>query len=361
MNARDILNSLLYPRAGDNARRKDYPLYDTQTIATGTTEYYFFVTPPGNQYLRNKKMPLAGSEIFFVDEISGYIGLNITTTAIMDKLNELLQQSYLLISVDGRVQCKLPGLDFIQYMIADTFTATGTAIQPRLIDKSRKLPIPIMLNSTSSFEFKLVITSSAATTFNSSLFRLSLHGLQVDKLQSYYYDNLKAALFQQVPVTYYNTVPITGAAENIYGLFNNSTIAPNLFSQVFPLSDITTFSLQNIEVFVNQPDTPIEGTTIYNSRIQNVLKINIDDVDMFNANLQEMLSVAAMFSTSLTTTPDTTVLNTFHIRQSKTLRVPLEIPSNSKVNVSLAQPASSLGITGEITVAFRGVETRRVA
>ena len=146
-----------------------------------------------------------------------------------------------------------------------------------------------------------------------------------------------------------------------YELFANAAIAQGLFSQTFPLSDIQTMAIQAIEVFINQPDTPIEPSTIWNSRLTNFLRISVDDVDMYYSNLQELLSIFAGFAGTLVTTPDTAAVNIMNVRQQKVLRTPLQIPANSKVRVSLTQPAASLGITGELTVALRGVETRRVA
>jgi hypothetical protein len=361
MNTRDVLNANLYPGGYDNALRKSFPYYDSLTITAGQTEYYFFNTALGNAFLRNKKLPLAGSEVFFNEEISAYLDLKISTLAQANALNELLQQSYLLITVDNRVVCKLPGLDFIQYVFGDTFIATATAVQPRAHLAKRKLPLPIILNSTSSFEFKLVIPTTAATSFDANVFHLVLHGTQIDKLSSFYWDNLKRNEFQEVPVTYYYTTPITGAAQNVYEMFADPAANNLLYSQNFPLSDIVTFALQNIEVYVNQPDTAIEPSTIFFSRLQNLLYINIDDREYYNSNLQDMLSMFAGFGVSLTTTPDTAVVNFMSIRQSKTFPVPLMFPANSKVRITLTQPAASLGITGEITVAMRGIETRRVA
>jgi len=363
MNTRDILNQYLYPETYQNIRRKDYPYYDTQTITAGVTEYFFFVTALGNNFLRNKRLPLAGSEVYFVEEISAYLQLNITTTALADALNELLQQSYLQVSVDNRVVGKYPGLDFIQFTYGDTFAdqVVVTALQPRVQLTTRKLPLPIILNSTSAFEFRFVTTAAAATAFDTINMRLKLSGLQLDKLDSFYWDNLKANQFQQVPVTYYNTVVIPNANEQTFELFQNPQQAQTLFSQTFPLSDIQTMAIQNIEVFVNQPDVPIEPTTILNSRLFNTLVIQVDDVQYYNSNLQELLSMFAGFGSTLTTTPDLDVVNFLNLKQSKTLRTPLEIPANSKVRIALTQPAASLGITGEITVALRGVETRRVA
>lgn len=363
MNTRDILNQYLYPNVFENVRRKDYPYYDTQVLTTGQTEYYFFVTALGNNFLRNKRLPLAGTEVYFVEEISAYVQQKISTTALANALNELFQQSYLQVSVDDRQVCKIPGLDFIQYNYGDTFSdqVVVTAVQPLVQLTTRKLPVPILLNSTSAFEFKFVTTAAAATAFNGINFRLKLSGLQLDKLDSFYYDNLKQNQFQQVPVTYYNTVVIPNTNEQTFELFANPAVAQTLFSQTFPLSDIQTMAVQNIEVFVNQPDVPIEPSTIYNSRLFNLLRVSVDDVEYYNSNLQELLSMFAGFASTLTTTPDLDVVNFMNVRQSKTLRTPLQIPANSKVRVALTQPAASLGITGELTVCLRGVETRRVA
>jgi hypothetical protein len=146
-----------------------------------------------------------------------------------------------------------------------------------------------------------------------------------------------------------------------YQMFANPAALPTLFSKTFPLSDITTFSCQNIEVFVNQPDVPIDPVTILNSRLFNTFFITVDDVERYNSNLMNMLSMLAGFARILTTTPNTDYVTKLHLRQSKTLRIPLEFPANANVAVNLNQPGTSLGITGEITVALRGVETRRVA
>jgi len=368
MNTKDILNAFLYPAVSTKVRRKSYPLYDTLAVAAGTTEYFFFTTAVGNIFARNKRLPLAGTEVFFIEAISAYIQLNISTTALANALNELLQQSFLEVSVDNRVVCKLPGLDFLNYIYGDTFTATGAALQPRLGGNQnsdgflgRKLPLPIILNSTSAFQFRFVTTAAAATAFDGINLKLVLHGVQLDKLDSFYWDNLKNSQFQQIPATYYQTTVIPSAAAATFALFANPAAAQTLQSKTFPLSDIVTFSIQNIEVFVNQPDTPIEPTTIWNSRQTNVLQINIDEIDYYNSDLQNMLSLFAGFASTLTTTPDTAVISFMHKRQSKTFPVPIEIPANSNVLINLTQPVASLGITGEFTVALRGVETRRVA
>jgi len=361
LNTRDILNAHLYPSGIEDARRKDYEYYDVQAITTGQLEYQFFVTAVSDQFSRNKKLPLSGSEIFIIDQISAYLQVNIQTVALIDDLNELLQQAYLQISVDDRVQNKIPVLDFLQYEWNNTLVATGTVEVQNIHLPVRKLPMPIIMNSTSSFEIKLVVNAAVATAFNGINFRLALHGLQLDKLAPYYWDNWKGAPLQKVSATYYETRAISGAAADTYELFADGSVSPLLQSQFFPLSDIQTFSLQNLEVYVNQPDTPIDPTTILNSRLFNILRIHIDDVVYYESNLQNMLSMFAGIAGTLTTTPDVATVTALNIKQSHTLRVPINFPANGKVRISLEQPASSLGITGELTVAMRGVETRRVA
>jgi len=361
MNTRDLLNAHLYPSAGDNIRRKSYEYYDSQAIATGTLEYYFFVTALGDQFLRNKILPVSGSEIFFVNEISAFLEIDINTLALIDDINELMQQAYLQVSIDNRVVMKIPVLDFLQYVYADTMTATGVVSVWGSNHTTRKLPMPIVINSTSSFEFRLVMNAAVATAFNGINFRLALHGVQLDKLESFYWDNLKSRQFQQVSVTYYQTTVIADDTETTSELFASPGESPLLNSQTFPLSDIQTFSLQDLEVFVNQPNTAVAPNLIYDSRITNVLRIHIDDVVYYESNLQNMLSMYAGVAGTLTTTPDVAAVTALNIRQHKALPVPIEFPANSKVRITFTQPASSIGITGEFTVLMRGVETRRVA
>ena len=126
MNTRDVLNAHLYPGIYDNTRRKDFPYYDELSITTGTLEYFYFTTALGNQFLRNKRLPLAGSEVFIITDISALIRATKNTTAEIDALNELMQQSYLQISVDNRVVCQLPGLDIIQVQQVTLHSSWGT-------------------------------------------------------------------------------------------------------------------------------------------------------------------------------------------------------------------------------------------
>ena len=370
MDTKQILNQFLYPSVATNVRRKSYPLYDTQAIAAGVTEYFYYVTAPGNIFLRNTQLPLAGTNVFFATALSAYLELNISTLALANSLNELLQQSFLEISIDNRVVCKLPGLDFINYMVTEALSdqVVVTALQPSLCGNlnsdgflGRKLPLPIVINSTSSFTFRFVTTAAAATAFDGINLRLTLHGIQLDKLESFTWDNLKDAMFQKVPVTYYQTVVIPNGNAQTFSLFTNPAEDQRLHSKTFPLSDITTMSIQNIEIFVNQPDTPIEPTTAWNSRLTDNFKINVDEVEYYNSNLQNILSMFSGFGVILTSTPNLDVVNFFNKRQSRILPIPVELPPNSNIVMSLTQPVTSLGVTGEFTVALRGVETRRVA
>ena len=369
MNTLDVLNRYLYASVNTNVRRKTYPYYDTLAITAGQLTYYFFQTALGNQFLRNKQLPLAQSEIFFAKAISAYIELKISTLALSNAFNELLQQSYLQISVNNRVVCKLPGLDFFNYMFSDVWSdqVVVSAIQPRYGGNpnsdgflGRKLPLPIILNSEDAFEFKFVTTAAAATAFDGVNMRLVLHGSQFDKLTTFNWNEVRDSLYSQVPVTYYWTNAISGAAANTYQIFTGRP-ADNLYSKTFPLSAIETASIQNIEVFFNQADTPIEVSTEWYSRLPNILKFQIDDVDLYNGDLTNLLSVFAGYGVTLTTTPNLDVVNFTNIRQSKTLPVPIELPASANALVSLIQPAASLPVTGEFTVALRGVETRRNA
>jgi len=363
MNRSNVINQTLFPSGSQNARQKEYPYFDTQVITAGVLEYFFFVTVLGNIFARNKRLPLSGQEIYSVDAISAYLQFPISTPALINSLNEMLQQSYLVVSVDNRQVLKIPGLDFIQYNLNMNEDATPEFLSDKIATVKRYLPLPILMNSTSAFEFKFVTTAAAATAFDTANFRLSLHGVQVDKLDSFNYDMLKQNNFQQIAVSYYDTQVIANGNQNEFVFFANMAQAQNLFSQTFPLSETQSMSIQNIEVFVNQPDVPINPITIYNSRLTNNLRISVNDVDYYNSNLQDCLSVVAGLAGNITdSAAATTAYNRFlDIRQSKTFRVPLEIPANSNVRVSITQPAGSLGITGEITLVLRGIESRSLA
>ena len=316
-------------------------------------------------------MPESGSEVYFIQQIIGYLQVNVNTTALANALNELLQQSFLEVSVDNRVVCKIPGLDFINYTLSDA-TADQVVVtrnQTRLFGNvnsdttlGRKLPLPIVYNSQSAFRFRFVTTAAAATAFNTINLKLELKGTQFDKLDYFNWDQVKQNVYSRVPVTYYETRAIPNANEQTFQLFNNQGVANNLVSQTFPLPDSFAFSLQNIEVFFNQPDVPIDGLTIFNSRITNILRINVNNVVFWDAVLNtDMTSILAGFDQTLTSTPDLDLVTFFHNRCSRTLDVPLNIPPASNVSVQLIQPATSLGITGEFTIALRGVETRTLA
>lgn len=367
MNTRELLNKYLYPNYMQNVLRKQFPYFTQIAMATGVRDYQFFNIPPV-PFVGNKQLPVTGSEVFFIEAISAYPVLNHTTTAQIDALNELLQQSFLEILIDNRLAVKLPGLDFINYMYSDSqadqvvVTALNTKIGGNKNADGfmgRQFPIPLIMNSNSSFSFRLNTPGNAV--YNTIPFRLVLHGIQLDKLQSFEWNDLKNNQFQQIPWTAYQTVAIPNGNQNTFALFANRNQAQNLFSEVFPLSDIETFSLQNIEVLFNQPDVPIDPATIWNSRQTNQLYMQIDDRIYYDANLSNMMSLVAGFGATLTTTPNLNVVNIFHQRQSKTLDVPQNFPANSKVLITLSQPAGSLGITGEFTVALRGIKTRRVA
>lgn len=368
MNVKELLNRLAYPQPGDNSRRKTYPLYDTQTIATGTTEYYYFETALGNQFLRNARFPLPGTNIYVLKGLSAFLQQEINTTAEIDNLNEVLQQAYFEIWNNNRLQCKLPVLDFLNYEIGETYSATAAAVQTSIGGNlnsdgflGRKFSVPIVFNANSSFKFKLVLTTQSATDFNTINLRVYLYGEQIDKLDNFDWNALKDNQFQEVPYTFYETRAIADGNQTTFTLFQEG-VAYNLQSGFFPLSDIDLFSCEAMEFFVNQPDTPISPETIYNSRIQNLLRIRIDEVDYWNSVVGTMMtSMLAGFDVVLTTTPDTTITELMHVRKQLILPVPLVFPANGKVSVTLEQPGSSLGITGEFTLALRGKITRGLA
>jgi len=364
MNTRDILNAHLYPVAGQVVRRKSFTYYDQKFMQAGQDEYFFFVSDILNSLDNNKKMPLAGSEVFFITDIR-MKGLQILLSeSIADDYNSFFQKSYLEITIDGRQVMKIPGYELFEIEAAEhtgSATATDSMSNANLYPMKRELPLPIIINSTSSFEFKFVLDESEVTT--NGFLKLQLNGIQLDKLDSFYWDNLRNNQFQQISQSYYYTVD-TVAGANTYELFSSANIDRRFFSKTFPLSDIETMSIQNIMLVNGQAVVPTRFNFLgYEDLATMVLRISVDDVVSFEMQGYAMTNSYNCFEFLATTSGVETlaIATPLIIRKSYTLPIPLEIPANSKVRVTLEQSSFQTLSSKFITCILRGVETRRVA
>ena len=363
MDTKQILNAMAYPASGQNVRTKDFILYSVQSIASGQNNYPFFQDNLTNIFQRNIKLPQSNSNIFFIEGISMHVPTSINTEALTTSLSNILQQSYLEISINSRVILNIPGLDFIQYLLTINADATPEILFSRFNRNIRKLPYPIMVNGNANISVTWYCNTTGSTDFDGIDFRLNLHVKMFDKLQDFNYDELQNNQFQKINVSLFDTQQVTTANATTYDLFADNTKVKTLINKVFPLSDIETVSIQNIEVFIGQPTTGVTIATVFNDRIQNQLVFNLDDVNYYQSDLQNKLSVLTGIEGDLTTAGADTIAyaSIQDIRQSQLLKIPLNIPSNSKVVMQLLQPASSEAVGSYITTVLRGISTRRVA
>jgi hypothetical protein len=365
INTQDFLNRVAYPLPGDNARRKITPLQDQITVASGTTLYNPFTTATGNIFARNKKFPLSGTEIFAITNISCYLKTVITSTTLYAGLLTLLQQSYLEIVVDSRVQLKVPLLEVMSYDLVPQIGATTIiGLQTKFVNRSKDLVYPIVLNSSSNVQVNVVLATATATAFDASLINISLNGVMSDKLDSYFVNMVGNSQFQELAWTLWESNLISTVNQNTFNLFATPTLAQNLFSGVVPLSSTERLEIQAIEFFfggnAGATDTP---QLVKANRINNVLSIVIDNVEYYKGDIEGALSIAgaqtgAFGDDGAPVDTPITLLDVYY--ENKVLDIPLIIPANSNVVVSLTQPGSSLNSNQYFTALFKGKKVRQV-
>lgn len=363
-----LLNQIAYPSYGDNARRKDTPKHDTITFEAGVNEYQFFTQPLGNVFQRNSKMPISGTEVYFVYEIFAHLQEPDLLSVFQDWQN-LLQASYLEISVNNRRQLKIPAIEFMGAAQSNQVAADSKFIE-YWYRNSKKLEIPIIINSTSQIDVRFVTTPDVANTLQGSELKLTFNTIQFDKLESYWYNPLKGNQYQTLSETMYDTFTIPSVTEQTYNIYADNTKSKNLISKVLDLSSIERIEVQALEIFFTVFNRkPIMGDPYYdylqfllNDLVRYNLQVTIDDVEIFYGSIENMLSYYILWEN----VPSARLYSP-NKRQNHVLRTPIILPANGKVSVRLIQPPlSAVGYNvGEnpikFTVLFKGKTTRRVA
>jgi hypothetical protein len=385
MTTQQLLNEVAYPNAGTNVRRKYMQYYDTFAVATGTTTYNLFSTTLGNNFQRNKKFPLSGSEAFALMNVELFLQSGVNTTAEYDALLDLLQKSYLEIVVNSKQAIKIPGIEIFSFDYSDIVIGTTTAINynTKSVKRKKNLIIPIFFNSNSAIDVNFVTTTSAATAYNGKNVLCTFSGIQSDKLDNIFFNPVQGN-FQDLAYTMYDTVAVSGAGQNTYELFKDSSKSKTLYSKTLNLSSVERFEVQNMEIFFSM----LSGgsnlfNAIKNNRMVNQLQIKIEDVLLYESTIADFLSLSnseassiisfagiainAYASSDAATLPTVAVpsntatfTRTIFQYKSKSLEIPIIFPANGKVSVELTQPGSSLNVDQYFTVLLKGKLTRQV-
>ena len=365
MTTQQLLNQVAYP-GGSNLRRKYMQYYDTITVASGTTSYSVFSTTLGNNFLRNKKFPLSGSEVFALTSIELFLQSGINTTSEYDALLDLLQKSYLEIIVNSKQALKVPGIEFFSYDYSSIVKGItlSTNYQENPVRRKKKLIIPIFINSNSSVEVNFVTTSKVGTGFNTKEILCAFSGIQSDKLDNIFINPIQGN-FQDVAYTMYDTVAVSGAGQNVYELFKDSSKSKNLYSKTLNLSSVERFEVQNMEIFFSMLSGGTDlFTALRNNRMTNVLQVKIEDVLLFESTISDFLSISDNYASAIDIVTSGTGVTNFTEStieyKSKSLEIPLIFPANGKVSVQLSQPGSSLNLNQYFMVMFKGKLTRQV-
>ena len=358
-----LLNSVAYPTAGQNVRRKFTPLYDLITIAAGTTNYNPFQVRT-NIFANNQIFPLR-NQIFALTNISLYLQTAITTTALYAALLTLLQQSYLKIDVDQRTMLKIPLLEILSYNVIPQFGTTTVAPGvTQFVKRSKNLILPIVINSMADVKVTVYTASAAATAFDTGLMNITFNGVMLDKIDPVAVNLVQGNQFNELAWTLFESLPVSVVTQNIFNFFANRNQADNLFSGSLPLSDTERFEIQAIEVFMGGNAGATDTINLVrNNRINNNLVINVEQVEFYNSNLENSLSLAGAQDASFKDTGGTITnsLSQFDVEYgNKILEIPLLIPAVGNVQVQLTQPGSSLNSGQYITTLLKGKKVRQV-
>ena len=360
-----LINKVSFPSSGSNLRRKISSLYDTVTLATGTTLYRPFTTAPGNIFLRNTQFPLSGQQLFWIKSISLYLNQAITTAAQYAGLLLGLQNSNLEIYVDSKQYWKIPLVECLSFNTAALIGNTSSApLRFNPVTRNKNLVVPLLINAASNVVVNLNVDAGFASAFNANNLRISFNGFLGDVLDSSFsYNPQQGNELQDIAFTCYDTQQITTANAATFNFFAQAETNINNYSKVLPLSPTERFEIQNMELVIGG-NSGITDTfdAVMNQRSTNVLTITVDDVQLHQSQVKDYLSILTQLSTTFNDAGPvlTNLVDTNLIYQSKTLETPVIIPAQGKVQVTVQQPGSSLNQNQYMTLMLKGLIKRQV-
>ncbi len=369
MNTTQLLNIAAFPSANSNVRRKISSIFDTVAITSGTTFYNPFQTAPGNIFLRNQKFPLSGQQLFWVTSVSMFLAQAINTPALYAALLPGLQSSNIELLIDSKQYFKMPLIECLSFNIQNQVGVTGSTqvykVNP--VTRNKNLIIPVFINAASNVVVNLNLDSAFATAFNSNNLLISLNGILTDALDaSLNYNPVQGNNLQDIAYTMYDTQQITTANANTFNFFSTPETNPNNYNKILPLSSTERFELQALEVFIGgNAGTTDNFNDVFNQRSTNFLNISVDDVVYHQSQLKDYLSIMTnnnngKFGDDASPAVTTEINATQLIYQNKTLEIPVILPAQGKVSVTIQQPGSSLNQNEYITLMLKGLIKRQV-
>lgn len=361
-NLLEIIQSVGYP-VGANVRITPLTLYDEQTLSATIGENRFFTSDSLSVFARNKKFPLPGNEIAFVDRISvrlmGTAALSLTAANM-----GLLTKTALQIKVDGRERLKIPLIECLSAPIATLIGTTTVFSLARNVGRDKNLLLPIIINSQSSVEVKIITDADYSAL---GVVRVELNGMLYNKLTNFNINPAQGKPIERLNYTMYDTAAVVAAGQ-LVNLFTSEDKTPSLFSKAFPLSGTETFDIENVEVAfpVNIGTAATTFEAIQALIKETILKININNVDFLEIAGKDLVTI--LFQNAVASTfKDSGGVNTTNVIDNVieyagyTLPVAITVPAKAQVRVSLQTNAIiNISASAYLNVMLKGTLQRLV-
>ena len=329
MNPSQFLNANAYPKVGDNARCKYVPQNSEKTITAGILDYFFYNDALSNPLVSNRKLPISGDEVLFVDRLFAF--WDVTDAVLASTIQEVML-SYLEITVNDRQLYKTSLLSLLNFG-SQNLGVTADQIQNSWLRQVEKIfTNPIIINSTSNVQFHLKITDALATALDDQKITLWTECFQFDKLEPYQYDALRGNQFQKIDWDMYVIESIIAGAQNTYELFVNNGQAQNLYSQLLQMSETESMQVQAMQIVFTDDNTVAPDFNLWYPRTKNRLTIFVNDVKYYDGFIGKSISLWGQYVTAKQD-------NALSLWQTEVLKVPILFPANSKVQISLLQGA----------------------
>ena len=354
-----VIQSIGYP-VNSNIRVTPALYFDEQTLSATVGENRFFTSDTFSTFTRNKKFPISGNEINFIDSIA--VRLMGTSALSLTAANMgLFTKTALQILVDGRERLKIPLVECLSAPMGTAFGANTIVTLAENVGRTKKLRLPIIINSQSNVEVKIITDADYSAL---GTVRVELGGLLYTKLSNFNVNFVKP--FEQLSYTIFDTAAVVAAGQTV-NLFTTENKAQSLFSKIFPLSGSETFDIENIEVaFPCSLGAASSYQAVQALLKESVLKVNINNVDFLELAGKDL--VTALFQNS-TANPFKMSDNVITVDTKQnlieyagiTLPVAITLPSKAQVRVTLQQNAiANISESAYLNVMLKGTLQRLV-
>lgn len=350
-----------YP-VGANVRITPVTYYDEQTLSATIGENRFFTSSTLGTYTRNQKFPLSGNEIAFIDKIDARL-MGTTALSLTAANMGLFTKTCLQILVDGRERGKFPLIECLSAPMGTAFGANTIVTLAENVGRSKRLRLPIIINSQSNVEVKIITDADYSALGD---VRLELSGIKYSKLVPFDINFAQNKSFERLSFTMFDTAAVVAAGQTV-NLFTSSDKGQSLFSKIFPLSNSESFDIEHIEVaFPCSVGAAGAYQSIQALAKESRLKININGVDFLELAGKDLVTVLYQNSTvnpfkmsdnSITVDTKQNIIEYAGI----TLPVAVTVPAKAQVVVTLDQNAiTSISASEYINVMLKGTLQRLV-